>query len=90
MIFILLSIDACSNPIQLKDSSRSINTGEDLNIQCDRFLNNKWYRFNGDANSKMMRVGRVSMVRCGATSPGWLAHGHPSGKIKLSIVKILY
>ena len=84
IITITTIIDACKNYITLTDSSRSIQTGEDIHIKCDRsIMNNSWYRFNGSVNDQMMPVGRVSMIRCGTVSPGWLVNAHPTGKYLL-------
>ena len=37
----------------------------------------------------MMRVGRVSMIKCGTISPGWLVGNHPTGKVKYNKLLII-
>ncbi|RDD43408.1 Deleted in malignant brain tumors 1 protein [Trichoplax sp. H2] len=74
--------DPCQNAISLTDPTRSIYNDEpsSFHIKCDRtqFKNNFWYRFNGGRNSQMIAQGRVSMLKCGTISPGWLVGNHPA------------
>ena len=56
------------------------NNAQEFDITCDHsYLNNSWYRFTGNHDSQMLRVGRVSMLKCGTVSPGWLTREHPTG-----------
>ena len=51
---------------------------------CDNQLPGGWYRFVGDAGTKMPTT-RVPLYRCGTRLPGWLDGAHPTvedGKIK--------
>ena len=76
--------DPCNNPISINDTTRSVYyNANEFDILCDRNqFNHSWYRFNGGYNSQMMRAGKVSMIKCGTISPGWLVGHHPAGKNK--------
>ena len=44
---------------------------------CDNGLANGWYRFEGDAGTRMLSK-CVDRGKCGTTYPGWLDGAHPT------------
>ena len=44
---------------------------------CDSGLAEGWYRFEGDAGTRMLTK-CVDQGKCGTTYPGWLIGGHPT------------
>ena len=44
---------------------------------CDNGLTNGWYRFKGDAGTRMPTK-RVARGKCGTDFPGWLIGIHPT------------
>ncbi|XP_001628545.3 uncharacterized protein LOC5507923 isoform X1 [Nematostella vectensis] len=71
----------CLNYRMLKSKTRSrthvTKQSSDGDAECDRTLKRGWYRFTGDAGTKMAET-PVETFRCGAHSPGWLRGGHPN------------
>ena len=54
---------------------------------CDTVLPAGWYRFKGDAGTKMPTT-RVPAYRCGTDWSGWLDGAHPTvedGKVKRTV-----
>ena len=49
-------------------------TGKHL---CDNKLKKGWYRFEGDAGTRMPTT-CVDKGKCGTSFPGWLKGGHPT------------
>ena len=46
-------------------------------VLCEKPLSEGWYRFVGDAETKMPTK-RVPAFRCGTDFPGWLGGAHPT------------
>ena len=46
---------------------------------CDNDLTKGWYRFEGDAGTRMLTT-CVDKNRCATHSPGWLDGAHPTMK----------
>ena len=44
---------------------------------CDNVLPEAWYRFEGDAGTRMLTT-CVNQGKCGTTYPGWLNGVHPT------------
>ena len=66
----------CPPYINLTDADRKY--GPDLtgSPKCDDTLNG-WYRFHGDAGTKMM-TSCPSINKCGGHFPAWLSDEHPT------------
>ena len=59
-----------------KNTYRSHYSG-DGSIACDRNLGPAWFRFQGDAGTKMA-TSCVPTASCGTWIPGWLNGAHPT------------
>ena len=77
-LFHLLA-DPCYNYQNLSDANRksSYVTPIDEPSLCDKLLLTGWYRFVGDAGTKMPTT-RVPAFRCGTDWSGWLHGAHPT------------
>ncbi|CAH3159054.1 unnamed protein product, partial [Pocillopora meandrina] len=71
--------DPCYNYQNLSDANRksSYVTPIDEPSLCDKLLPTGWYRFVGDAGTKMPTT-RVPAFRCGTDWSGWLHGAHPT------------
>ena len=77
--YLILIADPYYNYQNLSDANRKSSyvtptIGQPL---CDTSLAEGWYRFVGDAGTKMPTT-RVPAYRCGTEWPGWLKNAHPS------------
>ena len=72
------AVDPCYHYSNLNDANRNKDHTTPLYgpVFCDRYLKG-WYRFVGDAGSKMPTT-RVSAYRCGTNWSGWLDGAHPT------------
>ena len=72
---IFFSVDVCRGYKVFNTTDRKdTHTGE---ILCDNKLDKGWYRFEGDAGTRMPTT-CVEKGKCGTTFPGWLKGGHPT------------
>ena len=76
-ISVFLLVDVCHwrNYQNLTDAKRKYDY-ETVNFKCDNTLNG-WYRFQGDAGTKMVTTCPLEF-RCDAAYPIWLSGGHPT------------
>ena len=77
---ILFLADPCHHYSKMSEAHRNVNhqTQEsDEELLCDRQLPEVWYRFVGDAGTKMPTT-PVPRNRCGTAKSGWLKTAHPS------------
>ena len=77
--YLILIADPCYNYQNLSDAYRksSYVTQTLRQSLCDTSLAEGWYRFVGDAGTKMPTT-RVPAYRCDTDWPGWLTTAHPS------------
>ena len=66
----------CPQYTNLTDADRKYDNGTTDSQKCDDTLNG-WYRFHGDAGSKMMNT-CPSVNECGGHFPAWLNDSHPT------------
>ena len=66
----------CINFQVLRDADRKITAGREP-VACDNSLGPAWFRFLGDAGTKMP-TSAVPETRCGTDAPGWLNGAHPT------------
>ena len=80
--------DGCYNYSILNDGNRKSSYGTPQGSeQCDSQLSEGWYRFEGDAGTKMPTE-RVPAFRCGTDWSGWLKGAHPTlddGEVKREV-----
>ncbi|XP_022801774.1 protein kinase C-binding protein NELL1-like isoform X1 [Stylophora pistillata] len=69
--------EECSNYKTLTSARRNKSYKSSTPYICDDELDEKWYRFNGYAGTKMP-TSCVTFKRCGGQRPGWLSGGHPT------------
>ena len=71
-------VDPCYQYKNLSDANRKVsyNAPPDSGL-CDRSFSEEWYRFVGDAGTKMPTT-RVPAFRCGTDWSGWLDGAHPT------------
>ena len=76
---LILTADPCCNYQNLSDANRKSSYVTPIHEPslCDHLLSEGWYRFVGDAGTKMPTT-HVSAYRCGTAFPGWLEGGHPT------------
>ncbi|XP_067046856.1 uromodulin-like isoform X1 [Acropora muricata] len=67
--------DECQNYQVLSNADRKVTTVNAL-LLCDRSLGPAWFRFQGDAGTKMP-TSCISRNRCGTHAAGWLNGAHP-------------
>ena len=60
-----------------KSTYNTPNNKDKCDDESSSIIFGKWYRFVGDAGTKMPTQ-CVPDYRCGATSSGWLKDGHPT------------
>ncbi|EDV21876.1 uncharacterized protein TRIADDRAFT_59529 [Trichoplax adhaerens] len=75
--------DPCKAYEKLIDSSTSINrllfTSSPKAFQCDKALNNNWYRFTGGKDSQVLPESCSKQYgRCLTLSSGWMVKEHPA------------
>ena len=78
--------DPCYHYKNLSDANRKISYDITSDL-CDSQLSGGWYRFVGDAGTKMPGT-RVPAFRCGTVWSGWLDGAHPTvedGKVKRKV-----
>ncbi|KAK2548976.1 Uromodulin [Acropora cervicornis] len=68
--------DECKSYTTLSSANRKETYISLSNYICDNTLKPGWFRFQGDAGTKMP-TWCVSTLRCGAAIPGWLNGTHP-------------
>ncbi|XP_068737230.1 uromodulin-like [Montipora capricornis] len=68
-------LDECKNYQVLSDANRKVTNGGTPRL-CDSSLGPAWFRFQGDAGTKMV-TRCVSLHRCGTDVPGWFNGAHP-------------
>ena len=67
----------CSNHQVLNDKDRAKGYKAVANYKCDRPFTFQWYKFEGDAGTKMPDQ-CVPKYHCGTHAPGWLNGAHPT------------
>ena len=73
----LLYFSECKNYTTLSSANRKETyRSETAYYECDNTLKPGWFRFQGDAGTKMP-TWCVPTRRCGAAIPGWLNGTHP-------------
>ncbi|XP_066022510.1 pancreatic secretory granule membrane major glycoprotein GP2-like [Pocillopora verrucosa] len=82
LILILNTSDPCYNYRNLSDADRKSTyitpqNEEKCDDESSTIIFGEWYRFVGDAGTKMPTQ-CVPDFRCGAASSGWLKGGHPT------------
>ena len=75
IINITIIILECQNYQVLSNADRKVTTVNAL-LLCDRSLGPAWFRFQGDAGTKMP-TSCISRNRCGTHAAGWLNGAHP-------------
>ena len=80
--------DSCYNYSILDNANRESDYVTPMKRSfCDTVLPVGWYRFKGDAGTKMPTT-RVPAYRCGTDWSGWLDGAHPTvedGKVKRTV-----
>ena len=77
LYFIVLpKLQECFGYKWLNESSRNQKYTVKL-YHCDKSLSLGWYRFGGDAGTKML-TSCVPIWRCGTAAPGWMNGAHPT------------
>ena len=73
------AVDPCYHYSNLSEANRNkdYRTLRFRPVFCDNQLFDEWYRFVGDAGTKMPTT-RVSAYRCGTNWSGWLNGAHPT------------
>ena len=61
----------------LTDGDRKETVGNDIIRACDSELGPAWFRFFGDAGTKMPTT-CIPAAQCGTDAPGWLNGQHPT------------
>ena len=80
--FFCYSVDVCQSYLNLTSSSRKTTNKVADNKLCDKSdipQNGQWYRFQGDAGTRMATT-CPDKERCGAHFPGWLDGDPPTVK----------
>ncbi|XP_067047504.1 uncharacterized protein [Acropora muricata] len=67
--------DECQNYQVLSNADRKV-TNDDNPLLCDNTLGPAWFRFQGDAGTKMP-TSCISSNQCGTHATGWLSGAHP-------------
>ena len=76
-IFIYL-VDVCHHYQSLTDAERKYDNDGIVDGECDKNLHSQgWYRFQGDAGTKMATTS-PGIGKCGAPYSAWLSGGHPT------------
>ena len=88
-IKIFFVADPCHHYSNLSEANRNTNhqTPQPEPTLCDSQLPKGWYRFVGDAGTKMQTT-PVPRDRCGTVKSGWLETAHPSvedGKVRRNV-----
>ena len=88
-IKIFFVADPCHHYLNLSEANRNTNhqTPPSEPTLCDSRLPKGWYRFVGDAGTKMQTT-PVPRDRCGTVKSGWLETAHPSvedGKVRQNV-----
>ena len=65
----------CQNYQVLSDANRKL-TNDDTPLRCDNTLGPAWFRFQGDAGTKMP-TSCTPPKKCGTHATGWLNGAHP-------------
>ncbi|XP_078382687.1 uncharacterized protein LOC144665329 isoform X1 [Oculina patagonica] len=74
-VYCVLDLEECISYQALTDGGRKNTAGGA--IECDSSLGPGWFRFLGDAGTKMP-TSCVPAYRCGTHAPGWLNGAHPT------------
>lgn len=72
-----LTVIACHNYTIFSESHRSVSIN-DGGRRCDDSMKLTWYRFFGDAGTKMQQTCPTVYGSCSTDIPGWLNGAHPS------------
>ena len=88
-IKIFFVADPCHHYSNLSEANRNTNPQKPQSEKtlCDSKLPKGWYRFVGDAGTKMLTT-PVPRGRCGTINSGWLTTAHPSvedGKVRRDV-----
>ena len=75
-LFINICVSECLHYQSLTDGNRKVSHGSSP-LLCDNTLPHGWYRFQGNAGTKMP-TSCVSHYRCSTHATGWLNGAHPS------------
>ena len=76
----MVRLDPCHNYYWLNDTSRSILSQKPKDIQCDKGLNNSWYRFGNTNLSQVIETKCPTQYgQCDTLSGGWMRGSHPLG-----------
>ena len=83
------AVDPCYHYSNLSEANRNkdYRTPQFGPVFCDDQLFEEWYRFVGDAGTKMPTT-RVSALRCGTDWSGWLNGAHPTledGEVQMKV-----
>ena len=72
---IIFCFSECQNYQVLSNADRKVTNGATPAL-CDNSLGPAWFRFQGDAGTKMP-TSCIPPHRCGTHAPGWLNGAHP-------------
>jgi len=70
-------VDVCRGYKVLNSADRKDTYTRETGLLCDSGLTEAWYRFEGDAGTRMLTT-CVDKYRCATHSPGCLKGGHPT------------
>ena len=74
-IQLLFCFSECQNYQVLSNADRKV-TNDDTPLLCDNTLGPAWFRFQGDAGTKMP-TSCIPSNKCGTDATGWLNGTHP-------------
>ena len=77
IVYNFLTVIACHDYTILSESYRAVKIYTEP-IKCDSLMEVKWYRFSGDAGTKMTDKCPPMHMSCSTSIPGWLNGAHPS------------
>ena len=85
--FINICVSECLHYKSLTNGNRKVSHGSSRLAPCDKSLPHGWYRFQGNAGTKMP-TSCVAPNKCSTHATGWLNGAHPSveeGKVTKNV-----
>ena len=76
-VYNFLAVIACHDYTLLNEAHRAVTCIANKQ-KCDKPMEPKWYRFSGDAGTKMVETCPTKLFVCSTDIPGWLNGTHPS------------
>ena len=76
-VYNFFTVAACHDYTLLNEAHRAV-THIANKQKCDKPMEPKWYRFSGDAGTKMVETCQTKPYVCSTHIPGWLNGKHPS------------